>query len=179
MISRIRPGLRFFAILFSFAFAGPATLTGCNSGTSSNGGPEMANGHYFILTDFDGTYRFDQYFVVLPGNRWEFVEYGYPPGQAANLCQLTRQAGTYSLGGLGDSSLTMTQTGYGESVESCHMTKAQFQAYPMESIPAAERPSKSFPVRKRTSAGFESEDLFEGAEGWKTYTLKADPYGFY
>jgi hypothetical protein len=168
--------LRFPVFTLWLALAGLGALTGCDSGTSSNGGPELTQGHYFILTDSDDLYRYDQYFMVLPGNRWEFVEYGYPSGQASNLCQLTRQAGTYRLG---DSSLTMTMTGDGESVESCHMTKAQFQAYPMESIPAAERPSHTFSVRSRTAAGFESEDLFQGTPGWKTYTLKADPYGFY
>ena len=175
MISRIRttPAFSFFPMLL---LVSGLALSGCNSGTSSEGGPELTAGHYFIQSDEDDLYDLDQYFVVTAGNRFEFVEYGYATGQPTNLCQVTRQAGTYRLG---DSLLTLTLTADGESVEGCHMTKAQFQAYPFENIPTAQRPTQGFPVRNVTANGFEAKDLFIGAAGWKTYAVKADPYGFY
>src|SRR4051812_19991175 len=113
------------------AFPFLLALTACDSssgtGPAGAGGVQLSQGTYFIQHQSDDVYVYDQYFQVLPGNKWEFVEYGHPSGNQANLCQLTRQAGTYTAT---DTSLTATQVSYGESVEKCHMTKADFLAYP-------------------------------------------------
>ncbi|MDB5048346.1 MAG: hypothetical protein JWO30_1417 [Fibrobacteres bacterium] len=170
------PSLR-FALAFS-VFPFLLALVACDSGTSTGpagaGGIQLTLGTYFIQHDADDSYQYDQYFEVLPDHHWEFVEYGYVGLDHANLCQLTRQAGTYSAT---DTSLTVTELSYGESIDKCHMTKADFQAYPMTAIP--ERPTQVFRIRNPTAAGFEGEDLFIDNSGWKTYAKVADPYGFY
>lgn len=175
MNPRIRSRLA-FAVSAMLIMMTLMAITGCNSGTSSDGGPELPYGHYFIQSAADDLYHFDQYFVIQPGNRFEFVEYGYALGQPANLCQVTRHAGSYKLG---DSALAVTQTATGESIEGCHMTKERFQAYHFESLPASEQLKGSFSIRNVTANGFDGYDLFDGVTGWKTYALKADPYGFY
>ncbi|GEM_PF-4242084 len=179
MISRIRTALAVSVFSLLFTLITLVILTGCDSGTGPAGGtgPELTHGDFFILSDADDSYHYDQYFVVQADHRWEFVEYGYALGQPTNLCQVTRHAGVYSV--MGDSVLSVTQTAGGESVESCHMTKAQFQAYPMQSIPAARQPKSDFLMRNKTATGFDAKDLFVNASGWKTYTIKPDPYGFY
>ena len=149
--------------------------TACDKSTGPSGtGDELPPGHYFILSDNDDFYRFDQYLVVLPGHAWEFVEYGYPPGQKANLCQVTRQGGVYSTT---DTSITMTATKEGESLQKCGLTKAEFQAYPFTAVPS--HPKQTFALRNVTATGFEAEDLFIGADTWVMYRQVADPYGFY
>ncbi|MEO6098020.1 MAG: hypothetical protein ABIW76_21095 [Fibrobacteria bacterium] len=160
------------------------TFTGCNSGSSSEPGPglgsgptpELKPGHYFIQSDADDLYHYDQYFVVQAGNRFEFVEYGNAPGQIANLCQVTRQKGSYATD---STTLTLTYKAGGDGLETCHMTKAQFDAYPFEEVPSSQWHIESHAIRKLTGTGFDGENLFFGISGWKTYPLRTDPYGFY
>ena len=152
-------------------------LAGCDSSTGPSGqdgtGPELAAGSYFVQYDGDDLYKYEQYFVVQPGHRWQFVEYGYEPS-TKNLCQVTRQKGVYSST---DSTITLTGTAGGESIEKCGTTKADFDAYPFRSDRS---PAETFPIRNASAAGFEAKDFFrDSPSGWQTYSMKPDPYGFF
>jgi hypothetical protein len=169
------PRLRSVATLFLLTLCA-AWLGGCDSSSTgpAGTGTELSAGSYFIQYDSDDLYRFEQYFVVQPGFHWEFVEYGYEPDTKV-LCQLTRHKGVYSST---DTSLTMTLLAGGSSQEKCGMTKADFNAFPFETAPAAD--TATFRIRNVTATSFEGLDLFDGvAPGWHTYSKKTDPYGFY
>lgn len=170
---------RLKAVFAIFLLAvGALALGGCDSSTGPSGpagtGTELSAGSYFIQYDSDDLYTFEQYFVVEAGYHWEFVEYGYQAGTKA-LCQVTRHKGVYSTT---DSTMTMTLTAGGESLEKCGITQSEFNAYPFEAAPAND--TASFRIRNATPTSFDGKDLFEGtAAGWKTYTKKPDPYGFF
>lgn len=143
--------------------------------TSDDDGDEGAlrPGHYLILTDADDLYEYAQYFVVTPGSRWEFVEYGVRKTGGA-VCQVTRSRGAY---GVSDSLIALTLAESGESLEKCPLTQADFDAYTWEAAPPGT--SQSFPFRNLTDSTFEARDLFQGAPGWRTYRLGPDPHGYF
>ncbi len=151
-----------------------AALTGCQSTTAVLAGSQLALGHYYIQSQSDDVYHYDQYFVALPDNHWEFVEYGYKISDRTSVCQLVRRAGTYTLG---DSTITSTLTASGDPLTQCGLTKAQFQAYAMTNAP--DHPVGITGIRNITDTGFDGKDMFVGVTGWKHYTKVADPFGFY
>ncbi len=164
-------------VTFLFLTLGALWLGGCDSSTQASWpegtGAELPAGSYFIQSDNDD-YRYDQYFVIQAGHRWEFVEYGYVPS-TKNLCQVTRQKGVYSAT---DTTLTITATAGGESLQKCGITKAEFDAYPFEAAPSGA--TEVFQIRFVTANGFDGMYFFlEAPSGWQTYTKKTDPYGFF
>lgn len=165
---------KFLRLVFAALLCLGSFLAGCvsDSGSVAAGAGGLPSGHYKTGTDGDDLYHYDQYFVVLDGGKWEWVEYGVTPG-SATLCQVTRQGGTYSVQG---DSLIVTGERAGKSVEKCGMTQADWDAYPFEEKTHVQM---SFPVRNITAGGFEANGLFYGTAGWKTYAKISDPYGFY
>lgn len=163
-----------------------AFMGGCDSSSSTGPagtgrelgagtGSEPAVGSYFILSDSEDVYTYEQYFVVQSGHRWEFVEYGYTPSAPETLCLVSRQRGVYSST---DSSLILTKTEEGDLMEKCGMTKADFDAYPFQAAPAGSTTTAR--IRKVTANRFEAEDLFDWiAPGWRAFYRKADPFGFF
>jgi hypothetical protein len=150
-------------------------LIGCEPSVApSLAGGELPVGVYYVVSAADEVYQYEDYFMVLAGNRWEFVEYGFKSGNRTSLCKATRKAGTYALG---DSTLTSTVTALGQPLEQCGLSKALFQANTMVNDP--DRPTQIFSIRNITASGFEGKDMFNDAPGWKTYTTTTDPFGFY
>lgn len=161
---------RFLLLLAGLA---AALLTGCTDDSDSAGEGALRSGHYLILTDRDDRYDYAQYFVVVPGSRWEFVEYGTSrPGNS--VCQVTRSRGSYSVK---DTSITVVLREGGESFEKCPMTQAEFNGYTWDVPPGAV--SQVFQIRNLTDSTFEGRDMFLGAEGWKVYRRTRDPHGFF
>lgn len=173
---RLRSILPLFLLTVSAAWLG-----GCDSSTGPSGpagpagtGTELSAGSYFIQYDSDDLYKYEQYFVVQPGYHWEFVEYGYK-ADTKTLCQVTRKRGNYSST---DSTLTMAMLTWGESVEKCGMTQADFNAYPFEAVPVSD--TGTYHIRHMTATSFDGKDFFDGTSpGWQTYSKKPDPYGFF
>lgn len=148
-------------------------LAGCNTGEDAEAQGALSSGHYLILTDRDDFYDYTQYFVVRPGSRWEFVEYGVRnPG--GTVCQVTRHRGNYRVS---DSLISITGLEGGESLEKCPMTQADFDGYTWEAAPPGA--SESFAFRNLTDSTFEARDMFVGTSGWRTYRRTADPHGFF
>jgi hypothetical protein len=144
--------------------------------STSDGGDEegpLASGHYLIQDDQDALYDFAQYFVVRPGSRWEFVEYGVRRSDGT-VCQVTRSRGRY---GVSDTLIALTGTEGGESLEKCPITQADFDGYTWEAAPAGA--SESFSFRNPTDSSFEARNMFEGVTGWRTYRRAADPHGYF
>ncbi len=161
--------LSFFISLFSGC--GSDSGTGAAVGT----GPQFETGHYFIQSDVDDLYHFDQYFVALPDYHWEFVEYGYALGHPDNLCQVTRQSGSYNLT---DTALTLVFEKSSDSFEKCGMTKTDFQQITL--IPISGPNNKgTIKIRNRSSVGFEGFNFFINKQQWDSFLKKPDPYGFY
>lgn len=148
-----------------------ALLAGCITG--SNRDRSFAEGHYLLGTRFDQSYAYEQYFVVLPDRRFEWVEYGY---NAATLkvCKVTRKAGAYALE---DSSVAVSVSAEAAPFVKCGMSKAEFQALALADKEKAS-PAQSA-IRNRNETGFEAEGFFSTTPGWKSIPLKPDPYGFY
>src|SRR5687767_11676131 len=96
-------------------------LLACTSSDGGDGEGPLPSGHYFILADQDDLYDYSQYFVVRPGSRWEFVEYGFrSPG--GTVCRVTRRRGHYRVS---DSLISRTGSEGGD-LEKCPMTQADF-----------------------------------------------------
>ncbi len=158
---------------FSTIFIGCGSETG--TGPASGTGPQFEIGHYFISSDNDALYHFDQYFVALPEYHWEFVEYGYALGHPSNLCQVTRQSGSYHLN---DTALTLVIEKSSPSVEKCGMTKSDFQSIVMSPF-SGPKNQETYPIRNRSSLSFEGFNIFTNSPKWDTYVKKPDPYGFF
>jgi hypothetical protein len=143
--------------------------------TTSDGGDEdgpLPSGHYLILTDQDDSYDYTQYFVVQPGSRWEFVEYGVRnPG--GTVCRVTRSRGLYRVS---DSLVSLTGTEGGD-VEKCPVTQADFDGLTWEAAPPGA--SETFSFRNVTDSSFEARNMLAGTSGWQTYRQTADPYGYF
>jgi hypothetical protein len=148
-------------------------LAGCDGGESGGGEGALRSGHYLILTDRDDLYDYAQYFVVRPGSRWEFVEYGVRR-TGGTVCQVTRSRGAYRVS---DTLIAVTLTEGGESLEKCPLTQADFDGYTWEAAPAGT--SQSFGFRNLTDSTFDGRDMFEGAPGWRTYRRTNDPHGYF
>jgi hypothetical protein len=146
---------------------------GCDSSTGpQTGAGGLPEGHYFIQSDSDDLYRYQQYFVVLSDGRWEFIEYGVAPA-TSQVCQITRQAGTY---GVADSVMALTLRRGGPSLEKCPITQADFNGYRFSGTSPQ---TQAFPVRNINANSFEADNLFVGVSGWRRYALVSDPHGFY
>lgn len=166
--------LRFLLRPFPNMALAAACVFGCDSSGSATApagtGKELSPGSYFIR-DFASV---EEYFVIQPGHRWEFVEYGYT-SDPKTLCQVARRRGVYSST---DSTLTLITKGWSGWIEKCGMTKADFDAYPF--TPPAVPTGEAARIRKVTADGFEAESLLPGKPaGWMSYTKKPDPYGFF
>jgi hypothetical protein len=168
MMPSLRPVLTLFLVLFSLI------VFGCNSTDSPGGAGGLPEGSYLIKTDSDDFYLYEQYYVVRPNGIFEFVEYGYRPGEKSVLCQLTRFKATYSIT---DTTLTLRDAGVGESLEDCGIDQKTFNAYSFR--PPTDLTPTNFPIRNITATSFEVKGLDEGSSSWKTYLKTSDPYGFY
>lgn len=149
-------------------------LTACPSDDDGGSDGGLASGHYLILKDSDDFYAYEQYFVVRPGSRWEFIEYGARFASPSVVCQITRTRGSYNLQ---DSGITVTLAEGGESVEKCPITQGDFDGYTWEAVPAGS--SQAFLIRNVTDTSFEGRDMFVGAPGWRTYRKGSDPHGYF
>lgn len=160
-----------FRLLLAAWAAG--TLLACTTPDGGEEGGALATGHYLILTDQDGQYDYAQYFIVRPGSRWEFAEYGVRM-LGGTVCRVTRMRGRY---GVSDSLLALTWAESGERLEKCPLTQADFDGYTWEAAPPGI--SESFAFRNPTDSTFEARDLFPGASGWRTYRRTGDPHGYF
>lgn len=169
----IFPCVRYRAFRIALAAWAAASLLACSVDGGGDEEGALGSGHYLILTDQDDLYDFAQYFVVRPGSRWEFVEYGVRK-TGGTVCQVTRSRGRY---GVSDTLIALTLAESGESLEKCPLTQADFDGYTWEAAPPGT--SQSFSFRNRTDSTFEAKDLFQEAPGWRTYRRTADPHGYF
>jgi hypothetical protein len=147
-------------------------MGGCVNGPGGHG-HSLAEGHYLILGRFDVDYVYEQYFVVRPDNRYEWVEYG--SNAATNeICKVTRHAGTYELG---ETRLELVrERDAGPAVE-CGFSAADFRA--MKWKEREEPLDLAFEIREVDGDGFEAKDFFTTGGDFRALARKADPYGFY
>lgn len=153
----------------------PLLFAGCLF-DSGGGGPDpyaLEEGHYNLGGRFDQSYAYDQYLIVLGGNRFEWVEYGYNAASSA-VCRVTRKSGEYTLA---DSTVKLSITAEAEPFTKCGMTKADFQGLILEA--KAPPTGANYPIRNRIPGSFESKGLFGRAGDWRVYANEKDPYGFY
>jgi hypothetical protein len=176
------PGIGYISVSMVFSNglrALPAVLVLLLAGClfDSGGGSDaysLDEGHYSLGSRFDQSYFYDQYLVVLGGNRFEWVEYGYSAAAPSTVCRVTRKAGDYTLA---DSSVKLSITAEAPAFTKCGMSKADFQALILE---AKEPPTgATYPLRNREEGRFESKGLFGRAGDWLTYAREKDPFGFY
>jgi hypothetical protein len=149
-----------------------ALLAACVTGSGGNG-DSLAEGHYFISGRFDADYAYEQFFVVHPDNRYEWVEYGYNAADN-RVCKVTRHAGTYDLG---ESRLGLVRERDAGPTVKCGFTAADFRA--MKWTDRKEPATLDFEVRNVGEAGFEAKDFFSTGDAWQALVRKGDPYGFY
>lgn len=147
-------------------------LTGCLIGPGG-GNARLPEGAYFISGAFDRDYVYERYFVVLPERRWHWVEYGTNASKA-QLCKVTLRTGRYTLG---DSDLVLTQEAETPAVVKCGFSKQDFQALSPNPKKGGESPR--FEVRNLKDNGFEVRNFFGDTTGWREYSGKKDPFGFY
>lgn len=138
------------------------------------GGPAgLPEGAYFIAGRFDTDYAYEQYLVVLPDRRWEWVEYG-SNAATVKLCKATRKTGGYVLG---DSTLTLTQEAGSAPLEKCGMTKAEFKAIAL--TPIKDPKPAAYDIRTMTDSSFEARAFFGTKDAWKEYRKEKNPFGFH
>lgn len=146
---------------------------GCLLGGGGGGAATLPEGAYFIAGRFDTDFAYEQYFIVLPDRRWEWVEYG-SNAATVQLCKASRKTGSYELG---DSLLTLDQETTSAPLVKCGMTKADFRAIPpitvKDPVPA------SYDLRALTDKSFEARAFFGTKDAWKEYLKEKNPFGFH
>lgn len=161
-------------LLRSTLALGTILLAGCISGSGGGGGGGgFGEGHYFIRGRFDASYAYEQYFVILPEGRYEWVEYGYNAA-SSQLCKVTRQTGAYDAS---DASLgIVVEKDAGPEVK-CGFSQQDFQA--MKWINRKDPTEADFEIRNATDSSFEARMFFDTTGAWKPIIRRPDPYGFY
>lgn len=147
-------------------------LAGCLF-DGGGGSAELPEGTYFIAGRFDQSYAYEQYFVVLPDRRWEWVEYG-SNAATVQLCKATRVTGAYSMG---DSAVTLTQEAESAPLVKCGMTKADFKAIAL--VPIKDPKPVDYDIRTVTDKSFEARAFFGTKDAWKEYVKEKSPFGFH
>lgn len=151
---------------------GAAIVAACVSGSGGHG-DGLAEGHYFLAGRFDADYAYEQYFVVLPENRYEWVEYGYNASDN-RVCKVTRHAGALDLG---ESGLSLVREKDAGPQVKCGFTKKDFQS--MKWTDRQEAARYDFEIRNVGEDGFEAKAFFDTSAGFRSIVRRGDPYGFY
>lgn len=146
---------------------------GCLMDGGGGGPGALPEGAYFIAGRFDAEYAYEQYFVVLPDRRWEWVEYG-SNAATVKLCKATRKTGTYDLD---DSAITLTHEKASAPLVKCGMTKADFGGIKLTAVNSPE--TATYDIRTLTDTSFESRAFFGTKDAWKEYLKEKSPFGFH